>query len=51
MPWYSPAVWCVERLPENIRVISPEELVWRIRMKHDATQTIKLIQQFSDNDR
>ena len=36
---YLPAVWCAERLPANIRVISPEEMVWRIRMKHDSSQT------------
>jgi hypothetical protein len=36
---YSPVVWCAERLPENIRVISPEEMVWRVRMKHDQLQT------------
>jgi len=36
---YTPITWCAERLPENIRVVSPEELVWRIRMKHDAAQT------------
>lgn len=36
---YSPAVWCAERLPTDVRVVSPEELVWRIRMQHDAAQT------------
>jgi hypothetical protein len=43
---YSPATWCAERLPASIRVVSPEELVWRIRMKHDASQTKRLISQF-----
>jgi len=33
---YSPVIWCAERLPTSIRVVSPEELVWRIRMKHDS---------------
>ncbi len=43
---YSPVIWCAERLPAGIRVVSPEELVWRIRMKHDPSQTKKLISQF-----
>ncbi len=43
---YSPVTWCAERLPVAIRVVSPEELVWRIRMKHDPSQTKKLISQF-----
>lgn len=43
---YSPVVWCAERLPKNIRVVSPEELIWRIRMKHDPEQTKKLMRQF-----
>jgi hypothetical protein len=42
---YLPAVWCAERLPANIRVISPEEMVWRIRMKHDSSQTKELMSQ------
>ncbi len=36
---YSPVTWCAERLPAGIRVISPEELAWRIRMRHDPAQT------------
>ena len=36
---YSPVLWCAERLPPAIRVLSPEELVWRIRMKHAPAQT------------
>jgi hypothetical protein len=40
---YSPASWCAERLPASIRVVSPEELIWRIRMKHNPAQTTKLI--------
>jgi hypothetical protein len=43
---YSPVVWCAERLPKNIRVISPEELLWRIRMQHDRAQTEKFMAQF-----
>jgi len=42
---YTPVNWCVERLPASIRVVSPEELIWRIRMQHDPSQTRKLISQ------
>jgi len=41
---YSPAMWCANRLPSDIRIVGPEELVWRIRMKHNPEQTKKLIQ-------
>ncbi|WP_422928087.1 hypothetical protein [Singulisphaera sp. PoT] len=40
---YTPFTWCAERLPERIRVVSPEELAWRIRMKHDPEPTKKAI--------
>jgi hypothetical protein len=43
---YSPVIWCAERLPASIRIVSPEELVWRIRMQHDPSQTKKLMNQF-----
>jgi len=43
---YTPATWCAERLPNSVKVVSPEELVWRIRMKRDATTTRKLIEEF-----
>jgi hypothetical protein len=36
---YSPVTWCAQRLPENIRVVSPEEMVWRIRMMHNPAET------------
>ena len=42
---YSPVTWCAERLPPGIRVVSPEELVWRIRMEHDPAQTRRLLSQ------
>jgi hypothetical protein len=48
---YTPVTWCVERLPESICVVCPEELVWRIRMKHDPEQTRKLIEEFPTDDR
>jgi hypothetical protein len=40
---YAPVIWCAECLPASVRVVSPEELVWRIRMKHDPSQTEKLV--------
>ena len=40
---YSPALWCAERLPQSIRVVSPEELVWRIRMQHNPTHTREMM--------
>jgi hypothetical protein len=40
---YAPFTWCAERLPDSIRVIRPEELIWRIRLKHNPEQTKKLI--------
>jgi hypothetical protein len=40
---YTPVVWCAERLPKSIGVVSPEELAWRIRMKHNPEQTRALI--------
>ena len=43
---YAPVISCAERLPAGIRVVSPEELAWRIRMQHDPAQTQKLIDQF-----
>lgn len=43
---YRPVEWCAERLPQNIRVVTTEELLWRIRMQHDPAQTKKLIEQF-----
>jgi hypothetical protein len=40
---YLPVTWCAQRLPPGIRVVSPDELVWRIRMRHDPAQTTRLI--------
>jgi hypothetical protein len=31
----TPARWCADRLGDDIRVVSPEELLWRIRMEHN----------------
>lgn len=40
---YTAALWCSQRLPENVRVVTPEELAWRIRMDHDPEATKKLL--------
>jgi hypothetical protein len=40
---YEPVTWCAERLPATIRIVSPEELAWRIRMQHDPAQTRRLL--------
>jgi len=45
---YSPVTWCAERLPASVRVVSPEELIWRIRMRHDPLQTKKLMGQLHE---
>ncbi len=43
---YDPAVWCAERLPPDVRVVGPDEMVWRLRMEHDAAATKKLMAEF-----
>jgi hypothetical protein len=40
---YTPANWCAERLPPNIRVVGPAELVWRLRMRHNPEETQRLL--------
>jgi hypothetical protein len=40
---YTPAVWCAERLSPGIRVITPEEVAWRVRMLHDPERTKALL--------
>lgn len=40
---YTPALWCAERLPAEVRVVTPEELIWRTRMEHDPAVTQKLL--------
>ncbi|HYA78984.1 MAG TPA: hypothetical protein VED19_00575 [Candidatus Nitrosopolaris sp.] len=44
---YAPVLWCAQRLPAGIRIVGPEELIWRIRMKHNPQQTGQLIQDWS----
>jgi hypothetical protein len=35
----TPVRWCVDRIGDRVEVVSPEELLWRIRMGHDPKQT------------
>ncbi|MFO1501776.1 MAG: GxGYxYP family putative glycoside hydrolase [Verrucomicrobiota bacterium] len=42
---YRPVSWCADRLPSDIRVIGPEELIWRLRMEHNAAETKQLIRE------
>jgi hypothetical protein len=44
---YTPVTWSAARLPSNIRTVSPDELIWRIRMQHNPEQTKKLILAYS----
>lgn len=39
----TPVGWCVDRLSDDIQVVSPEELIWRIRMEHHPEQTRSLL--------
>lgn len=41
---YDPVLWCAERLPEKVRVITPEEMLWRVRMKRDPEATRRLLE-------
>jgi hypothetical protein len=38
-----PAGWCVDRLREDIKVVSMEELFWRIRMEQRPKQTRRIL--------
>ena len=43
---YVPVMWCAKRLGQKIRVLSVEEMIWRVRMKHDEGQTTGEIKSF-----
>jgi hypothetical protein len=40
---YAPVTWCAARLPKSIKVVRPEELIWRIRMQHNEVQTKQVL--------
>ena len=37
---YEPTYWCVQRLAPHVRVVTPEELLWRIRIQFRPHQTL-----------
>ncbi len=39
----TPTRWCVERLDPSVNVVTPEELLWRIRMMHAPAATRRVI--------
>lgn len=39
----TPVSWCVDKLNPNVTVVSPEELLWRIRMKYYPAETQAII--------
>lgn len=43
----SPVKWTTEELSKDINVVSIEELLWRIRMEHNAEETQKVIQNWN----
>lgn len=40
------AEMCQRRLPENFKCVSLQELIWRMRMKHNKEQTERIINQY-----
>ncbi|MBN1284420.1 MAG: twin-arginine translocation signal domain-containing protein [Anaerolineae bacterium] len=39
----TPVGWCIEQLDPVIKVVSPEELLWRVRMEYQPESTRRLI--------
>jgi hypothetical protein len=46
---YTPVTWCAERLPADVRVIDPEEMAWRLRMRRNPAQTRAAIAAFAQS--
>ena len=40
------AAMCQRRLPSNFKCVSLQEFIWRMRMKHNKEQTIKLLNMY-----
>jgi len=40
------AAMCQRRLPNNFKCVSLQEFIWRMRMKHNKEQTIKLLDMY-----
>lgn len=45
----TPVKWCIEQIKPKTMVVSPEELIWRIRMDHNPAQTKRAIAAFKGN--
>lgn len=45
----TPVKWCAEKLLPTIKIVSPEELLWRLRMEHDPKQTKNAIAEWKKN--
>ncbi|QHI69930.1 GxGYxYP domain-containing protein [Tichowtungia aerotolerans] len=45
----APAYWCVKRLNPSVRVVTPDELIWRIRMAYRPEQTKSVLKLHTDN--
>ena len=43
-----PISWCIDLLNEQITIVSPEELLWRMRWEHDKDQTMTAINDFGN---
>ena len=46
---YTPVTWCAERLGGDVRVIDPEEMAWRLRMRRNPVQTRAAIGAFAQS--
>lgn len=42
-----PIKWCINQLSDDIKIVSPEELLWRIRMKKHPRETMLIIEERS----
>jgi hypothetical protein len=43
---YTPVTWCADRLPADVRVIDPEEMAWRLRMRRNPAETRAAVDRF-----
>ncbi len=41
-----PVKWCIYRLDDKVKVVTPAELIWRLRMEHDPEVTKKVIKNY-----
>jgi hypothetical protein len=39
----TPTLWCVQRLDPEVKVVSPEVLLWRIRLAHSPERTRRML--------